>query len=155
MSREILFRAKHIHTMPDNEYLNGTWVEGYLSDEERIYDAEIEGEFLIDKNTICQYTGLHDKNGKKIWENDVLMCYGNPKRLVQVEFGEFEIFDEAIKTPIESVVGWNYKVIPTDRMIACERFGCPMPLSGWYILAVKMEVIGNIFDNPELLQEVE
>ena len=67
MNREILFRAKHIHTIPGNEHLNGTWVHGYLSDENYIYDKSLEGEFLVDENTICQYTGLTDKSGKKIW----------------------------------------------------------------------------------------
>lgn len=52
MSREILFRAKHIHAMDSNEHLNGTWVHGYLSDENYIYDKSLEGEFLIDEDTI-------------------------------------------------------------------------------------------------------
>lgn len=41
MNREILFRAKHIHAIPGNEHLNGTWVHGYLSDENYIYDMRI------------------------------------------------------------------------------------------------------------------
>lgn len=53
MNREKLFRAKHIHTTSGNEHLNGTWVHGYLSDENYIYDKSLEGEFLIDENTIC------------------------------------------------------------------------------------------------------
>ena len=65
MNREILFRAKHIHGMGSNKHLNGTWVHGYLSDENYIYDKSLDGEFLVDENTICQYTGLTDKNGKK------------------------------------------------------------------------------------------
>lgn len=42
MNREILFRRKHIHTIPGNEHLNGTWVHGYLSDENHIYDKSLE-----------------------------------------------------------------------------------------------------------------
>lgn len=67
MNREILFRAKHIHAIDSNEHLNGTWVHGYLSDKNYIYDKSLEGNFQVDENTICQYTGLHDKNGKRIW----------------------------------------------------------------------------------------
>lgn len=65
MEREILFRGKHIHAMDINEHLNGRWVHGYLSDKNYINDKSLEGEFLVDENTICQYTGLTDKNGKK------------------------------------------------------------------------------------------
>ena len=65
MNREILFRGKHTHATPGNEHLNGTWVHGYLCDKDYIYDKSLEGEFLVDENTICQYTGLHDKNGKE------------------------------------------------------------------------------------------
>lgn len=53
MSREMLFKAKHIHAMDSNEHLNGTWVHGYLSDKNYIYDKSFECEFLIDEDTIA------------------------------------------------------------------------------------------------------
>ena len=54
---------------------------------------------------------------------------------------------------IDSAIGWHYEVIPTDALSKCEPFCYPMPLTDFYIKANKMEVIGNIFDNPELLEE--
>lgn len=126
MNREILFRAKHIHTIPGNEHLNGTWVHGYLSDENYIYDKSLEGEFLVDENTICQYTGLTDKNGKKIFEDDIVQV-GWYKGTVEYEDGCF-----AIK--------WNnIKFIRKDL--------------GYWANLDGFQTIGNIYDNPELLEE--
>lgn len=126
MNREILFRAKHIHTIPGNEHLNGTWVHGYLSDENYIYDKSLEGEFLVDENTICQYTGLTDKNGKKIFEDDIVQV-GWYKGTVEYEDGYF-----AIK--------WNnIKFIRKDL--------------GYWANLDGFQTIGNIYDNPELLEE--
>lgn len=153
MNREILFKAKHEHVVVTNKDLEGQWVEGLLWDEDYIYSKDLECEMLIDKNTICAYTGLHDKNGKRIWENDILMCHGNPDDLAKVVFGEFDVIDIAREEAVDSVIGWHYEVIPTDATRKCEPLCYPMPLTDFYIKMNKMEVIGNIFDNPELLEE--
>ena len=153
MDREILFKAKHEHVVVTNKDLEGQWIEGLLWDEDYIYSKDLECELLIDKNTICEYTGLHDKNGKRIWENDILMCHGNPKDLVKAVFGEFDVIDIASEEAIDSVIGWHYEVIPTDALSKCEPFCYPTPLTDFYIKMNKMEVIGNIFDNQELLEE--
>lgn len=126
MNREILFRGKHIHAIPGNEHLNGRWVKGYLSDKDYIYDKSLEGEFLVDEDTICQYIGLTDKNGKKIWENDIVQA-GLYKGTVEYENGCF-------------VIKWcNVKFLRKD-------LGYWADLDGFH-------TIGNIFDNPELLEE--
>lgn len=72
--REILFKAKRKD--------NGKWVEGYYRRihcmgmlEHYIMPRNPKNrmeQYAIDPDTICQYTGLTDKNGQKIWENDIL-----------------------------------------------------------------------------------
>lgn len=67
MNREILFRAKRRD--------NGEWVEGYVIQRYGawfIYDIKnadtcIQNGYLVDSDTICQYTGLTDKKGRKIF----------------------------------------------------------------------------------------
>lgn len=111
MNREILLRAKHIHAMDSNEHLNGTWVQGYLSDENYIYDKSLEGEFLIDENTICQYTGLTDKNEKKIWEGDIIK-YHFGEVYAPVKFGEYQsCFDSTSTCHVGFYVDWDKTII--------------------------------------------
>ena len=155
--REILFKAKRVD--------NGEWVEGYyLRDQYHIGGKDIifyrkdSDRFtvytnVIDIETLCQFTGLTDKNGNKIWENDILMCHGNPKDLAKAVFGEFGVRDIETGSIVDKVTGWHYEIIPTDEISRCEPFCWPMPLTEYYIDRCEMEVVSNIFDNPELLQE--
>lgn len=137
MSREILFRGKHIHAMDGNEHLNGTWVHGYLSDKDYIYDKSLEGEFLVDEDTICQYTGLTDKNGKKIFEGDIVR-YGEV--CGEVKFGLHES-----NWQIGKYNQGFFVTFPKEYLLRNE-------LGYW---RNKIVVVGNVFDNPELLEEVE
>lgn len=155
--REFLFKAKRID--------NGEWVEGYyirdqyhIGGKDIIFYRKDSDRFtvytnIIDIETLCQFTGLCDKNGKKIWENDILMRHGNPKDLAKVLFGEFGVRNIETGSIVDKVVGWHYEVVPTDAISRCEPFCWPMPLTEYYIDRCEMEVVGNIFDNPELLQE--
>ena len=135
--REILFKAKRID--------NGEWVEGWLLKDEvtgqcfihasgnSVNESDKVNEegclrfiaFEIDENTICQYTGLTDKNGNKIWENDVVM--------LDDEFWIVKWSDDAQFT------------IEDDCTI--EHFG--------NVWGADCEVYGNVFDNPELLEGSE
>ncbi len=130
MSREMLFRAKHIHAMDSNEYLNGRWVHGYLSDKNYINDKSLEGEFLVDENTICQYTGLTDKNGKKIFEGDILRHA-----------------DETILKTVwnDRKYGFAAQCVKGSVLLKDCKWGL------WEFESDEVEVIGNVFDNPELL----
>ena len=144
MEREILYRAKHIHAIPGNEHLNGTWVHGYLSDENYIYDKSLEGEFLVDENTICQYTGLTDKNGKKIFEGDILRGFQYPF----CHDGEYNYYAEII------FANCSFMTYTHKNPSSCVRGisdGNTELMECW--VSEDWEVIGNIYDNPELLEE--
>ena len=138
--REILFKAKRI--------CDGKWVEGYYlrdqyhrSGKDIIFYRKDSDLFtiytdIIDIETICQFTGLCDKNGNKIWENDILKTWDD--QYAQVKFGLYN-------TGFESG-DYNqgfYVAFPKDSYYRHE-------LGYW---CKESYVRGNIFDNPELLQE--
>lgn len=151
MNREIIFRAKKVD--------GGEWVEGYVVQRYGawfIYDIKNADtrrqnnyHYLVDPDTICRYTGLTDKNGKKIWENDILMCHDNPVDLAKAVFGEFNVIEVENEKVIDSVIGWHYEVIPTDELSKCEPFCYSMPLTEDYVKWCEMKVIGNIWDKSE------
>lgn len=132
--REILFKAKRID--------NGEWVEGYyqkkydfLGKRHLILHANgcVRWECVeIDPETLCQFTGLCDKNGKRIWENDILMAH------LDESYPE----DVTYETVEWNVAGWvGHETGSTDREYL-DKFDLE-----------HFEVVGNIFDNKELLQE--
>ena len=86
----------------------------------------------VDQSTICQCTGLKDKNGKLIWENDVCDRKEEYPEIVKYNKGDWTL-DYSYSKDRES--GYCY---------------CNL---GFYVLERKcVEVIGNVFDNPELLE---
>ena len=130
MSREILFKAKRKdwRELPKVQW----WVEGEVIHEPygvviQYYAEKKRIKVVIDPETLCQYTGLKDKNGKRIWENDIVKI-NNSKGNVLITFGDFEII-------------------------------CTIPNEKYYKHRLEYdteyEVIGNIFDNAELLESEE
>lgn len=129
MNREILFKAKRKD--------NGEWVEGDAIHEPIGMSIRHEKNGMsvrvqVDPGTLCQFTGLTDKNGKKIWENDICDRKEKYPEIVTYNKGDWQL-------DYSYVFG---KEMHTD---ACNL--------GFYVCERDcVEVIGNIFDNPNLLE---
>lgn len=140
--REILFKAKQID--------NGEWIEGSL------IDLDIDSGYcyivqpykkasilpiiflitdrmkLVDPETLCQFTGICDKNGKRIWENDIVFVTDENDCSGQISTGIGDvIFIEGM---------WYIDGRPQEGLYDINK-------------VFQIEVIGNAFDNQELLQE--
>ena len=150
--REILFRAKTSNKIwGGNTIKENTWVYGYYRDKVGLpvisqFETERCGyiDYEIDENTIGQYTGLTDKNGKKIFEGDIVKLV-EPKLKIEwnaiVEFGN-----------PNGVYDWGYQLKPiTNNAIKYEYNLDILCWVGMEDVNVYCEVIGNIYDNPELV----
>lgn len=128
MSRVNKYRGIHIHVSPKNKHLDRRWIYGYLADENYINSPELEGEFLVDKDTVGQYTGKTDKSGKEIYEDDIVLS--DDGKIGQVQwFEEYSVF--MIWCVTDNKV---YFLFDNDFS--------------------RLEVIGNVYENADLLEEV-
>ena len=138
--REILFRGKTE---------DGKWVEGVFIPDclESMKNQQVDGGFIkrywltgdhdkvqtetveVVRETVGQFTGLLDKNGKKIFEGDIVEIYWHNKKTMK------------------AVVKFNERL----RGFWCYRSDIPTySLGSW--ASAELEVIGNIHDNPELME---
>lgn len=142
---------------------NGEWVIGGLvrygfTEREKYYIVPSYASDLyaleIDPSTICWCTGLKDKNGKLIWENDIVeLVLGS---------GEVRYFKVLYKRVIRKVIchpDFDDDVAKVELNAICfewneyELFPC---IDEYGISDVrKMEIVGNVFTNPELLEVQE
>lgn len=136
--REILFRGKRID--------NGEWVIGSFLEncgcQTIIPAASIVG-LHVDPETVGQYTGMTDKNGKKIFEGDMIKPFDDEvdKMVVEFHHGQFLLCLYGERGYMAEY-GWEEE----------GNYGCfeAEPLSSY---GDNIEIIGNIHDNPELLEE--
>ena len=147
MQDRYLFRGKRLD--------NGEWVYGNLirsNDSEVGYEAIIiptndsnmytkggsigdlgfENWYKVNETTICQCTGFKDKNGNLIWENDICDRKEEYPEIVKYNKGDWTL-------------DYSYSKDKESGYCFCNL--------GFYVLERKcVEVIGNVFDNPELLE---
>ena len=140
--REILFKAKWKD--------NGEWVEGCYTEYKgkTFIGIDIFNVFAlpairwleVDPETLCQFTGLCDKNGNKIWENDIIK-YHFGEIYAPIKYGYYQnCFDSQKTEHVGFYVDWT-----GDKCLRKDL--------GYWIDMVYAMPVGNIFDNPELLQE--
>jgi uncharacterized phage protein (TIGR01671 family) len=137
--REIIFRGKIKRT--------GEWIYGFYGENSGTGDAQISPIKdccfkIIIPETVGQYTGLCDKNGKKIFEGDIIhSLYANCKINEHIEKVVFR--DGAFKS--ENAEGGFFAKIAGQ--------GSPKHLpNDTSVYMIECEIIGNIHDNPELLK---
>ena len=149
MNDRYLYKAKKVD--------NGQWVEGFYflmggdgvghcigleplqaNDYSEIYKSCYD---YIDISTLCQCTGLKDKNNRLIWENDIVRCVDKNSDIeftARVEFGN---------PNGEYNWGWQLHHLSGDKPNLDILLWIETEESGAFC-----EIIGNIFDNPELLE---
>ena len=129
MERKVKFRGKNIHT--------GEWLYGDYHREGKTHYITKPGdfmreyapiEFIVDEKTLGQFTGMLDKNGKEIYEGDIILQQGySGKKLMLVRFEH-------------------------GAFITGEHSGSSTAIRPM-LIQKRCEVLGNIYDNPGLISD--
>lgn len=129
MENRYLYRAKRLD--------DGKWIQGYLYGIwERIYILwgmcnDVPCMIEVDPATVCQCTGLEDKNGKLIFENDICSRKESHPEIVKYHEGDW-------------ILDYSY--------VSGKEYGYNWCNLGFYVFERPcVEVIGNVFDDKELL----
>lgn len=144
--REILFRGKRLD--------NGEWIEGFyvkcrsrcyvlpVYDIDHGFDERYSEWIEVDPKTVCQYTGLTDKNGRKIFEGDIVKGVA-----YSTDFVGYIVW-------IDAIAGFGVRYFNKHgEPTAWENSSILKAIQRWkQPNEFQAETIGNIFDNPELLK---
>jgi uncharacterized phage protein (TIGR01671 family) len=130
--REICYRGLK------NVLGTSTWIYGYGAIDNEILTLDFAKGILrieCDKGTIGQYTGQHDRNGKEVYEGDIVHCYGIGNNADE-EYNAEVVFSEEKAAFVLDAGGDLFSFAEMSEL--CD-----------------IEVIGNISDNPELQEGVK
>lgn len=155
MEDRYLFRAKRIDNgewivgdLIQNKFLRGmrSWISSEKHDPKRLRKISKNmaqwRSVEVDPSTICQCTGLKDKNGKLIWENDIVKDLFSDTA-APIRYGSYQnCFDSRKAEHIGFYVDWSAGKYNKNYRKDL----------GYWIHMVDTEIIGNAFDNPELLE---
>lgn len=135
MNREIKFRGRQLST---GKFIYGDLVHDNV-DGFYVYPMDCNGLFRDNRvvpETVGQYTGLHDKNGKEIYEGDIVTIMRTPEKRQK------SVLTRHIVT-CHNVCDWVFESLANEvlGLVMANHFD-----------AYRLEVIGNIFDTPELAQ---
>lgn len=146
MEDRYLFKAKRID---NEEWATGSYVYAFTPGRGHVVGIMGSVHFIVEENgnivpinedTLCQCTGLKDKNGKLIWENDIIKTFDDGEEwcLSKIIFADTSLGCGWKTTDIKSLSKYN------NNLFKEVSFGS--------IDSESVEIIGNMFDNKELLE---